>query len=179
MRTKAPFVGYIQFGCPHYFDGKCFSVPHHLAQSSLGDVYTIPSFTILCFAPQWGCISLFHPVPSRHRVLCRRNCGMPKLCPSSHAELDFACSRSPTARDRQRTTTQPCTSWKRKCTIMWKRVTQAVRPAERLSFIPPGFILVARSPKKTQERRVHREVEHQRRVLSLKTRWQRLKNRFV
>jgi hypothetical protein len=82
-----------------------------------------------------------------------------------------------TPRDRQRTC-NPCTSLKRKCTIMWKRVTQATRPAERFSFIPPGFILVARSPKKTEESTAHGEVEYGRREPPPKTRWQLLKRTF-
>lgn len=44
----------------------------------------------------------------------------------------------------QNTSGQPCVSLKRKLTVTWKKVTQAARPAVRHSFIPPGFILVAR-----------------------------------
>ncbi|KZP16610.1 hypothetical protein FIBSPDRAFT_894895 [Athelia psychrophila] len=38
-------------------------------------------------------------------------------------------------------------SLKRKFTLTWKRLTQATRPVERASFIPPGFTLIIRSAK--------------------------------
>jgi hypothetical protein len=87
-------------------------------------------------------------------------------------------NRTTTPRGGQCTPCQPYVSLKRKSTIIWKRVSQAVRPTERLSFIPPGFILVARSAKRTAENKARKEAEKETNGLLVKTRLQRLKMAF-
>jgi hypothetical protein len=84
-------------------------------------------------------------------------------------------------RSRPNTPDQPCVSLKRKLIVTWKKITQAVRPAVRQSFIPPGFILVARphsllwSSKKKKSRE---EVADMREEESVKAHGERLKSAF-
>jgi len=86
-------------------------------------------------------------------------------------------------RNRPHTPDQPCVSLKRKLTITWKKFTQAARPAIRNSFIPPGFILVARPHSllwstKTKEKKVREEVADARGEKPLNAYGERLKNAF-
>lgn len=77
----------------------------------------------------------------------------------------FSRRTSTKVRNSQNTSGQPCISIKRKLTVTWKKITQAARPAVRHSFIPPGFILVARPHSllwstKTKEKKSPGGLEH-------------------
>ena len=130
-----------------------------------------------CFALHWRCVSLLHPVSSHHRDLYEGSYGTPNHWSLGCWSWFSSSSRRNTIapHNTQHTSSRRCVPLKRKCILIWKRVTQAARPAERFSFIPTGFILVTRSSRQIEQRNARGEVEQGRRELSVKSRWQRLK----
>ncbi|KII85897.1 hypothetical protein PLICRDRAFT_56376 [Plicaturopsis crispa FD-325 SS-3] len=55
---------------------------------------------------------------------------------------DIDCEKYVPSADNGRSQRRPRRPIKRRFTLAWKRLTEAMRPSERMSFIPRGFTLV-------------------------------------